>query len=165
MYMTLQYLTVSCIPAIGYVPNICKYNTTMVADILWCVRYLKFILDYSWHFTAVRYTWHWSLIAGISWYCIDTYIISMYKLLFSLQKFLVANWILLSLHCMVRPLWFQSLHIGCYGSHRKLWPQIGSYGLRQESWSNYRRSGNFRAFNFCRLTVPQWSAYTCIRVL
>ena len=27
MYMTFQYLTVSCIPAIGYVPNISRYRT------------------------------------------------------------------------------------------------------------------------------------------
>ena len=27
MYMTCQYLTVSCIPAVGYVPNISRYGT------------------------------------------------------------------------------------------------------------------------------------------
>ena len=35
MYMTFQYLTVSCIPAVGYVPNISRY---MLHDICWHIH-------------------------------------------------------------------------------------------------------------------------------
>ena len=48
--MTFQYLAVSCIPAIGYVPNISRYDTRhlfIVTDISRLVRYMKFILDCS----------------------------------------------------------------------------------------------------------------------
>ena len=45
--MTFQYLTVSCVLAIGYVPNISQYDTGhlfIVVDISW---QLRFVLDCS----------------------------------------------------------------------------------------------------------------------
>ena len=96
--------------AIGYVRNISRYDTRhllIVADILWWVRYLKFILNCSWHFAAclpskvpdIVCRWHFMVS-----YLGKVPITSMYN--FYWQKFYVTNWILLSL---VRPPWFWGL--------------------------------------------------------
>ena len=73
MYVTFQYLTVSCIPAIGYVPNISWYDTGhllivadnfvvgkipenlfwTVADILQYVSSKVLDTDCSWHFMVL----------------------------------------------------------------------------------------------------------------
>ena len=76
MNMTFQYLTVSCIPAIGYVPSISR-NLTFIDGTI----YFEHVADISWYYTIP--------------------IIFMYVIIFPGRKFFVANSVLLSL---VRPL-------------------------------------------------------------
>ena len=58
----IQYLTVSCLPAVGHVPTISRSDTRyllLVADILWLVNT---ILDILWHVPSkvpdTKCSWH-----------------------------------------------------------------------------------------------------------
>ena len=72
MYLTFQYLTVSCILAIGYVPNISILDIDSSRHFVACIQYKVPDIHCGWHFMVL-----W--LGNIAMY------------IFFWQKFLVAN--------------------------------------------------------------------------
>ena len=95
MYMTFQYLTVSCIPTIGRVPNNSRYDSwhlLIVTNILW---HKVLDIDCNWHkFLVANCLWlglvsdSEAFISKVDFSCLHNYVVIKFPTYYVVIKFL-----------------------------------------------------------------------------